>query len=425
MTRVNPLKKGQHPSSRKGFFSEKTVANTPVSYEKSSPIYSLLNGQRVGQIPIDEHKEIDKEELIGYRSIVAGLEWLLLVLVLLGTNLPSVRVREPTLLYASMAAFTAFICVLHYMWPSHDGTRWKLSLNMWGIAFFITAVVWTTGSLSSPLLPLYFVIIMLAGTTLGTLSTFLGALLVTVCYLFLGVGELGFFLKNSPIIFHKDHLAQPIIQLLLLWLLAYFVTLIFKETERTKDKIRQLSRTDQLTGLWNMKMLLIFMQREYQRILAKTGKFSVLMIDADSLKAVNDFYGHHAGTKLIVSISEIMRSELREEDMLARFGGDEFIAFLPDTTCQKAWVIAEKVRIKIAQAPLDYEGNALSVTVSCGIACYPEHGQDLTEVMKKADKALYKSKGYGKNQCTIFETPETTGSASPTPSGRKAQDPVE
>ena len=413
MTKVSPPKKGQHTSSRKGFFFEKTVAKTPVPYEKSSPIYSLLNGQRVGQIPIDEHKEIDKEELIGYRSTVAGLEWLLLLLVLLCTKLPWVDVPpEPTLLYASMTAFAVFICVLHYIWRSHNGTRWKLSLNMWGITFFITAVVWQTGSLSSPLLPLYFVIIMLAGTTLGPLSTILGTLLVTACYLFLGAAETVFFLSGSTVTFHTEHLTGPIIQLFLLWLLAYFLTLISKETDRTKDKIRQLSRTDQLTGLWNMKMLLIFMQREYQRILAKTGKFSVLMIDADSLKAVNDLYGHHAGTMLIVSISDTMRSELREEDMLARFGGDEFVAFLPDTTCQEAWKIAERMRIKIAQAPLNYEGNPLSITVSCGIACYPEHGQDLTQIMKMADKALYKSKGYGKNQCTIFEPPDTADSAS-------------
>jgi diguanylate cyclase (GGDEF)-like protein len=145
------------------------------------------------------------------------------------------------------------------------------------------------------------------------------------------------------------------------------------------------------------------------------------MIDADSLKAVNDLYGHYAGTMLIVSISETMRSELREEDMLARFGGDEFVAFLPDTTCRKAWEIAEKMRIKIAQAPISYEGNPLSITVSCGIACYPEHGQDLTEIMKMADKALYTSKGYGKNQCTIFEPPETAGSASPSPCSGKEQ----
>ncbi|MCI5207543.1 MAG: hypothetical protein D3910_01840, partial [Candidatus Electrothrix sp. ATG2] len=257
MTRVSPPQKGQHPSSRKGLFFEKAVSQPPVLHEKSSPIYSLLSGQRLGQILLDEHKEIDKEELIGYRRTVAGLEWPLLALVLLCTNLPWVHIPEPLLLHASTIGFAAFICILHYIWRSHDGTRWKLSLNMWGMTFFITAVVWATGSLSSPLLPLYFIIIMLAGTTLGVLSTILGTLLITFCYLLLGAAELNFFLRDSSVTFHTEHLTRPIIQLFLLWLLAYFVTLISKETERTKDKIRQLSRTDQLTGLWNLKMLLI------------------------------------------------------------------------------------------------------------------------------------------------------------------------
>jgi diguanylate cyclase (GGDEF)-like protein len=67
---------------------------------------------------------------------------------------------------------------------------------------------------------------------------------------------------------------------------------------------------------------------------------------------------------------------------------------------------AEKMRIKIAEAPLDYEGHSVSITVSCGIACFPEHGQDLTEIMKMADKALYKSKASGKNKCTIYQPSE-------------------
>ena len=109
---------------------------------------------------------------------------------------------------------------------------------------------------------------------------------------------------------------------------------------------------------------------------------------------------------LIVFISETMRTELRDEDMLARFGGDEFVAFLPDTNCQKAWQIAEKMRLRIAKAPLNYEGHPVSITVSCGIACFPEHGRNLTQIMKMADKALYTSKGYGKNRCTVYEPQE-------------------
>jgi diguanylate cyclase (GGDEF)-like protein len=199
-----------------------------------------------------------------------------------------------------------------------------------------------------------------------------------------------------------EYLTGPLIQLCLLWLVVWSVALVFQEIEQSKEKIRQLSRTDQLTGLWNMKMLLIFMQREYERTLMRAGKFSVLMIDADNLKDVNDAYGHQAGTALIVAISETMRSELREEDMLARFGGDEFVAFLPETGCQEALKVAERLRVRIAASPLHFDGDPVCVTVSCGIACFPEHGEELAKIMEMADRALYRSKSRGKNCCTVF-----------------------
>jgi diguanylate cyclase (GGDEF)-like protein len=402
MSDVTPENKDLKNSSRKDYFFMNATADEHMErHEKSSPIYSLLGGQKVGMIPIDEHKEIDEAELSGFRRTVAGMEWLLLVLVLLSMKLPGIIVTESLPLIATLIAFASFICFIHYIWRSHDGKRWKLALNTWVMILFITSVVWQTGKLASPLLPLYFIVIMLAATTLGMLTTMLEAVLITVCYLLFaasGTAVLDFDLAELNI----EDLSRPVIQLFLLWFIAFFVSLIFKETDKAKEKIRQLSRTDQLTGLWNMKMLLIFMQREHQRTLTKAGKFSVLMIDADNLKAVNDAHGHDAGTMLIVSIAETMRMELREEDMLARFGGDEFVAFLPDTDCDEAYEIAEKMRLKIAGFPLSYEGYSISITVSSGIACFPKHGRELAGIMKMADRALYRSKGAGKNCCTIF-----------------------
>ncbi|MCK5517128.1 MAG: GGDEF domain-containing protein [Desulfobulbaceae bacterium] len=392
----------QQSSRKDSFFRKSTVDDNAVRREKSSPIYSLLGGQKVGQIPIDEHKEIDEAELSGFRRAVAGVEWLLLVLVLLCMKLPGLVVAETTSLVAIVVSFAVFTGFVHYIWRSHDGKRWKLALNTWVMIVFITAVVWQTGALASPLLPLYFIVIMLSAVTIGMLTTMLEAVLITACYVLLATAGMDSFDDNLNSIFNAD-LSGPVIQLFLLWFIAYFVSLIFKETEKAKEKIRQLSRTDQLTGLWNMKMLLVFMQREYQRTLTRNGKFSVLMIDADNLKAVNDIHGHDAGTMLIVSISETMRTVLREEDMLARFGGDEFVAFLPDTSCHQALEIAERMRRNIAKAPLDYDGHPVRITVSCGIACFPDHGQELATIMKMADKALYTSKDLGKNRCTIFE----------------------
>ncbi|CAK8713401.1 Diguanylate cyclase (GGDEF) domain-containing protein [Candidatus Electronema halotolerans] len=393
-------------SGDSGTLSGKDVFTTDgmTAHEKSSPIYSLLSGQRVGQIPIDEHNEIDREERTVHQKILSVLQWGLLLLVALCTALPCVQVAQPTVLLAALAVCAAVFTGMHFIRPKAQGSRWLLELDTWAVLALTTVTVWQTGLLSSPFLPLYFVAIMLTSAVLDAKATFQQTSAVTVCWLLLAAADRKAFSGTLEALrVNAEYLVVPLIRLILLWMLAWTVSRFSEENEIIKEKIRQLSRTDQLTGLWNMKMLLIFMQREYQRTLTRSGTFSVLMIDADSLKAVNDNLGHHAGTMLIVSISETMRSELREEDMIARFGGDEFIAFLPETGCQDAFTVAERLRSRIAATPLLYEGHNVEITVSCGIACFPDHGDDLTEVMKMADRALYRSKDEGKNKCTVFD----------------------
>ena len=387
-------------------FMKSKQAASEDHHKKTSPMYSLLGDQNVVLIPIDDHKEIDEAELHGFRRTVAEMQWLLVVLVILCMKLPGMVVEKPGQLLITMGVFAAFICVVQYFWRTHGEKRWKLALNTWAMVFFITAVVWQTGALTSPLLPLYFLVVILSATTLGMLTTMLETALITVCYVLLGASGPGG-LQNGLSSFHLADLPGPVIQLFLLWFVAYFVSLISWETEQAKEKIRQLSRTDQLTGLWNMKMLLIFMQREHQRSQSEQRKFAVMMIDADDLKLVNDTYGHDAGTLLIVHIAETMRSQLRDADMLARFGGDEFVALLPETDCQSAREVAEAMRNKIAETPVLYEGQPISITVSIGIACFPRHGSELAHIMKMADKALYASKHSGKNLTTIYELEET------------------
>ena len=374
-------------------------------YTKASPMYSLLKNQDVVLIPIDDHKEINEAELDGFRRTVAEMQWLLVVLVLLCMKLPGMVVENPAHLITSMGVFSAFICFVHYIWRSHGGTRWKLALNTWAMIFFITAVVWQTNGLTSPLLPLYFLVVILAATTLRLLTTMLETTLITVCYVLLAASSSGS-LQEGLSSFNLADLPGPVIQLFLLWFVAYFVSLISWESEKAKEKIRQLSRTDQLTGLWNMKMLLIFMQREHQRSLEEKKTFAVMMIDADNLKGINDTYGHDAGTLAIISIAEAMRSVMREADMLARFGGDEFVAMLPETDCRKAVQVGEAMRKRIAGAPIDYEGTLIDLRVSVGVACFPRHGQELSSIIKLADKALYVSKKQGKNRTTLYRLPE-------------------
>lgn len=408
MSEVTPKKESSEKSLGEDFlFMKSETDDFDEHHKKTSPMYSLLGDKNVVLIAIDDHKEIDEAELQGFRRTVAEMQWLLVVLVILCMKLPGMVVPHPENLLIILGLFVAFICFIHYFWRSHGEKRWKLALNTWAMVVFITAVVWQTGALASPLLPLYFLVVMLSATTMGMLTTMLETALITVCYVLLAAsGSCG--LQDGFSSFRLADLPGPVIQLFLLWFVAYFVSLISWESEKAKDKIRQLSRTDQLTGLWNMKMLLIFMQREHRRSLLEHRRFSIMMIDADNLKAVNDTYGHDAGTMLIVHIAETMRSELRDADMLARFGGDEFVALLPETDCREAFQVAELMRRKIGDTTMIYEDNPISINVSIGIACFPRHGQELSHIMKMADKALYSSKKQGKNQSTIYQQPGET-----------------
>jgi len=411
MSKVGPREESREKRLNKEYeLAASKLEPTKDYYKKTSPMYSLLKDQNVVLIPVDDHKEIDEAELDGFRRTIAEMQWLLVVLVLLCMKLPGMTVENPAHLIISMGVFSAFICCVHYLWRSHGEKRWKLALNTWAMIFFVTVVVWQTGCLASPLLPLYFLIVILAATTLGMLTTMLETALITMCYVLLAAMDSGS-LQNGLSSFNLANLPGPVIQLFLLWFVAYFVSLISWESERAKEKIRQLSRIDQLTGLWNMKMLLIFMQREHRRSIKEKKTFAVIMIDADNLKGVNDTYGHDAGTLTIISIAETMRSELREADMLARFGGDEFVALLPESDCQEAFRVAEAMRRKVAESTINYEGVPIKITVSIGIACFPRHGQELSQIMKMADTALYISKYLGKDQTSLYQEREQSETA--------------
>jgi two-component system cell cycle response regulator len=160
---------------------------------------------------------------------------------------------------------------------------------------------------------------------------------------------------------------------------------------------------DGLTGLFVRRYFDARLDEEVQRSLRFGNEFSVVMMDIDDFKHLNDTHGHPVGDRLLKGISETVRRSMRAVDTAARYGGEEFAMILPRTPMVEAYNQAERIRQAIADFRLQSDGQVLSVTASFGIASYPESGADGPEALVRlADRALYRAKRTGKNRVELF-----------------------
>ena len=156
------------------------------------------------------------------------------------------------------------------------------------------------------------------------------------------------------------------------------------------EEIARLAVTDGLTGLYNHRAFQEKLSEEINRAERYVKTFSLIMLDIDHFKSFNDIYGHQTGDRALKEISKIISGELRTVDFPARYGGEEFIIILPETWCDGAVIVAERIRNAVAEHPFTSEGGErLLLNISAGVACYPDDAASKEDLIKKADKALY------------------------------------
>jgi diguanylate cyclase (GGDEF)-like protein len=158
---------------------------------------------------------------------------------------------------------------------------------------------------------------------------------------------------------------------------------------------KEKSRTDELTGLYNRRFVNEVMASEINRHTRYGGAFSLVILDVDSLKSINDKYGHLAGDNLLHDIGGILKKTIRLSDYAFRYGGDEFAILLPNTSIESALPVAERIRKQLASS---VTAGHVSVTASFGLASWPANGTTANEVIAAADAALYQAKRSGSNQ---------------------------
>src|SRR6185295_10213893 len=159
-----------------------------------------------------------------------------------------------------------------------------------------------------------------------------------------------------------------------------------------------LSVTDDLTQLYNSRYLSQVLRRETKRASRSGRPLSLLFIDLDGFKAINDTHGHLYGSRALVEAAGVIRASARETDMVARFGGDEFALILPDTGSDGAVAVGERIRDRIAaHSCLQGDGLAIALTVSVGVATLPDVAASAEGLIQAADEAMYHVKEHGKN----------------------------
>lgn len=170
--------------------------------------------------------------------------------------------------------------------------------------------------------------------------------------------------------------------------------------ENNKE-LQRLSITDNLTGLFNRNHFMGLLDGEVARFRRTKRPFTVLMIDADHFKKYNDTFGHQTGDALLKKIGAIFRKSLRDVDYASRYGGDEFIILLTDTEIGSACEGAERIRALVASETLSRDTDRVPVTVSIGVAAFPEHGDTPETLIARADIALYHAKRNGRNRVVL------------------------
>jgi len=183
------------------------------------------------------------------------------------------------------------------------------------------------------------------------------------------------------------------------------------ENAQLYNDLQELSQTDPLTGLHNRRGLVELGRRELERARRFGHALSLLMFDLDRFKGINDMYGHGVGDDVLVAIADRCHRNLREVDILTRYGGEEFVALLPETDLASAHEVANRLRQEVEGQPFETEAGSLVVTISVGIAAWRPAINDLDELLEQADAALYEAKASGRNR--VRAAPEVSPRSSP------------
>jgi diguanylate cyclase len=243
-----------------------------------------------------------------------------------------------------------------------------------------------SGGVDSPLVNLYLLPVVTAALALGKRAAALVVAAVCLCYPLIGMLTDGLQALNAQFGIAAVGVLAPFV------LVAFSTTLLVENINTAKSRIRALSERDELTSLYNMRAFARLAEHEHDAARRNERAYSILMVDIEHLKTINDTYGHEAGSRAVILVAEALLRLTRSTDVVARYGGDEFIVLLSGAEQGVAEEVAQRIRNVVFATTLEVGAKMVRIKANVGAASFPESGNNLQTVMAAADRAMYKDK---------------------------------
>jgi diguanylate cyclase (GGDEF)-like protein len=333
----------------------------------------------IAQAPRHMRRElVQRDEHASIVRSLARVDWL----VLLAVALYAVALRAPEasarLLFGAIAAYTLFVIVVRWRGFALRGAAARIAIGAAAMVLFITVVATQTGGAASPMVNLYLLPIVVVAMTLGRRGAVVIFAAVLLAFLSLIAGE------GSPP--PAGELLTRLFGQLGPWALVAYVTQALAGTILSaRRRIEEMAERDGLTGLFNLRTFKGLLAREHGlRAGSGRGGYAILLVDVDDLKALNDEHGHQAGNRAIATVASAVQRAIRNTDLAARFGGDEFVIFLPEATPEVGESVAQRIRNHVHKSLFPVGERLQRTTVSVGTASYPRDGAHEDDIVATA-----------------------------------------
>jgi diguanylate cyclase (GGDEF)-like protein len=317
---------------------------------------------------------------------VTEIDGLLLLLTLLYFFVAHPDFSHPRLYFIAIAAYGMLVLALRFTRVLGSYPRRKLIIAAVAMVLFITSALAFSGGDRGALLNLYLLPIVTAALMLGR-----GPTVFIVGLVLAGRMSLSHFVQGHDVLTLAYALTVmgeggPVV------LVALLTSALAADIQDAHERLQARSDEDDLTGVLNLEAFTRLMDEERERARRRGSNFALLLIDVETLKSVNDRLGHEAGNRALVAVAQALKRSSRSIDLVARYGGDEFLMFVADAGPDIAKAVANRIRHNVATTTLQIGGRLHRVTVSIGAAVFPADGKDLRDLIPAAGRAVAKDK---------------------------------